>query len=139
MEEISTQKFIPRAATPETSKRRGIRDLREWLKVIEAAGELKRIDAKVDLDEELSAISYMASQREDAPALLFSRFTEPVEGRVLINMLSASKKRFALALGLDPDLHTTDLIRETRGILRQRIAPRRVAPKAAPVNELVLT
>ena len=139
MEEISTQKFIPRAATAEVSKRRGIRDLREWLKVIEAAGELKRIDAKVDLDQELSAISYMASQREDAPALLFSRFTEPVEGRVLINMLSASKRRFALALGLDPGLPTTALIGETRRILRQRIAPRRVAAKDAPVNEIVLT
>src|SRR5438105_1214846 len=98
MEEISTHKFSPRAATAETSARRGIRDLREWLRLIEAAGELKRIEVKVDLDQELSAIACMAAQREDAPALLFSRFTEPVEGRVLINMLSPGKHG-----GLDRD------------------------------------
>jgi UbiD family decarboxylase len=139
MEEFSMQKFSRQKTVSEPSARRAPRDLREWLQLIEAAGELKRIDAAVDLDQELSAISYMASQREDAPALLFTRFTEAVEGRVLINMLSASKRRFALALGLDPELPIAGLIRETRRILRQRIAPRRVEAKKAPVNEIVQT
>jgi 4-hydroxy-3-polyprenylbenzoate decarboxylase len=139
MEEISTQEVSRRAVPSGNDGRRGVRDLREWLRLIEAAGELKRIDAAVDLDQELSAISYMASQREDAPALLFTRFTEAVEGRVLINMLSASKRRFALALGLDPELQTPELIRQTRRVLAQRVAPRRVSPEEAPVNEIVLT
>jgi UbiD family decarboxylase len=139
MEEFSAQKFISRLEPTKTDSRRGTRDLREWLRQVEAAGELKRIDAEVDLDQELSAISYMAAQREDAPALLFTRFTEAVEGRVLINMLSASRRRFALALGLEPEMKTAELIRETRRILRQRIAPRRIAAQEAPVNEIVLT
>ena len=119
--------------------RRGARDVREWIARVEAAGELKRIDARVDLDQELSAIACMAAQREDAPALLFSQFTEPAEGRVLINMLGASARRYALAVGLDPDLPVPRLITETRRIMRRRIAPERIAPAQAPVNEIVLT
>jgi 4-hydroxy-3-polyprenylbenzoate decarboxylase len=136
MEEFATAAAIQRAAP--RAGRRGARDLREWLERIEAAGELKRIDARVDLDQELAAIAYMAAQREDAPALLFSRFTENVEGRVLINMLGSSRERYALALGLDPSLSISELIGETRKIASQRIAPVHIAPDKAPVNEVVL-
>ena len=137
MEEFATDIARQRAASP-ASGRRGARDLREWLERVEAAGELKRIDAPVDPVEELSAIAYMAAQREDAPALLFSRFSTPAEGSVLINMLGSSRRRYALALGLNPDLSLTALIEETRKIFGRRIAPRHVAPEKAPVNEIVL-
>ena len=46
-------------------------DLREWIALVEANGLLKRIDKPVDADEELAAIAYLATRREDAPALLF--------------------------------------------------------------------
>lgn len=137
MEQYSgaTAGFAPAHAA---DSRRGVRDLREWLRMIEAAGELKRIDATVDLDQELSAIALMAAQREDAPALMFSRFTEATDGRVLINMLGASKRRYALAVGLDPELTVPELIVETRRIMSRRIAPVKIAPERAPVNEIVL-
>ena len=138
MEEFSVKVGSTARAAAEKQSRRGVRDVREWIARLEAAGELKRIDAPVDLDQELSAIAYMAGQREDAPALLFTRFTEPAEGRVLINMLGASAKRYALSVGLDPLLSTTDLIRETRRIMQQRIPPKHVAADKAPVNEVVL-
>ncbi|MDO8595626.1 MAG: UbiD family decarboxylase [Sulfuricaulis sp.] len=138
MEEFSGTESTPPPAPP-ADQRRGARDLRGWLRKIDAAGELKRIDATVDLKEELSAIAYMAAQREDAPALIFSRFTESVEGQVLINLLGASTRRYALALGLDPDLPVSRLIVETRRIMGRRIAPMRVASQDAPVNEIVLT
>src|SRR3989304_395889 len=109
--------------------RRGARDVREWIARVEAAGELKRIDARVDLDQELSAIAHMATQREDAPALLFSNFTEPATGRILINMLGASTRRYALAVGLAPDLRVSSLITETRRIMAHRIAPVWIAPE----------
>jgi hypothetical protein len=48
----------------------GWRDLREWLALIEAKGQLQRIAQPVDSDEELAAITFMATRREDAPALL---------------------------------------------------------------------
>lgn len=140
MEEFATAVARQRAAAPAGADeaRRGARDLREWLARIEAAGELKRIGAPVDLDQELAAIAYMAAQREEAPALLFSRFTEAVEGRVLVNMLGASRRRYALAVGLSADLSLTEMIRETQRLLGRRIAPVRVAPGEAPVNEVVL-
>ena len=47
------------------------RDLREWIALIERNGALKRIRESVDADEELSAITYMATRDENAPALLF--------------------------------------------------------------------
>ena len=138
MEEFLGTGSTPAPASP-ADNRRGARDLRDWLRKIEAAGELKRIDAPVDLDQELSAIAYMAAQREDSPALIFSQFTEPTEGQVLINLLGASTRRYALAVGLDPDLPVARLIVETRRIMGRRIAPVRIAPQDAPVNEIILT
>jgi 4-hydroxy-3-polyprenylbenzoate decarboxylase len=115
------------------------RDLREWLGLIEAAGLLKRIAAPVDTDEELAAIAFMATRREDAPALLFDKLAGDALGaRVLANMLGASKQRFALALGLDPDLSTAGMIAATRARMTRRLPPQRVAKTSAPVNEIVL-
>ena len=68
------------------------RDLREWLVLIERNGLLKRIDKSVDADEELAAITFMATRREDAPALLFQNLAGDRSGSsVLANMLGASK------------------------------------------------
>lgn len=127
----------PKRSTPDN--RRCPRDLREWLEMVDLAGELKRIDAPVDLHEELSAITYMATRREEAPALLFSRFTDGAHGRVLSNMLGASKRRYAIALGLDPELSLNDMIQETRRIMTRRQKPTMVPPNEAPVNAQVLT
>lgn len=137
MEEFAAARAL-RVVAPDP-ERRGARDLREWLARIEAAGQLKHIEAPVDLDQELAAIALLATQQEDAPALLFSRFTEPAEGRVLINMLGSSRRRYALALGLDPGLSLKELIQETRRISTRRLAPVRVASADAPVNEVLLT
>jgi hypothetical protein len=49
----------------------GWRDLRDWLSLIECRGLLQRINCPVDPDEEIAAITFMATRREDAPALLF--------------------------------------------------------------------
>ena len=57
------------------------RDLREWLALVDADGQLKRVTAPVDPDEELSAIAFMATRREDAPALLFDNLTGDEFGR----------------------------------------------------------
>ena len=76
------------------------RDLREWLALVEANGQLKRIDKPVDPDEELAAIAYLATRREDAPALMFETLEGDRSGtRILANMLGASKERYALAVG----------------------------------------
>src|SRR5262245_39501648 len=117
----------------------GWRDLREWLAVVERNGELQRIATPVDADEELTAITYMATRDEKAPALLFENVTGDRSGsRVLANMLGASRERYALAVGLDPDLSIAEMISETRTIMNRRIAPVRMPKSKAPVNEVVL-
>src|ERR1700688_4615194 len=73
------------------------RDLREWIDLIEGRGFLKRISAPVDTDEELSAITFMATRSEAAPALLFENLEGGDPGTsVLTNMLGASTGRYAL-------------------------------------------
>src|SRR5438132_13172301 len=91
----------PSADSPQVSWR----ELREWVALIERNGELQRIDKPVDADEELAAITYMATRGEKAPALRFENIAGDRSGsRMLANMLGSSKERYALAVGLDPDL-----------------------------------
>jgi 4-hydroxy-3-polyprenylbenzoate decarboxylase len=137
MEERIVETAISDLGTPSASV--GWRDLREWLALIERNGLLKRIAKPVDPDEELAAITFMATRREDAPALLFETLTGDRAGAsILANMLGASKERYALAVGLDPDLSVAELIAQTRTIMSRRIAPVHVAKADAPVNEIVL-
>src|SRR5687768_107060 len=56
------------------------RDLREWLALVEARGQLKRIGKPVDPNEELGAVAYLATRREDAPALLFEKIEGDTSG-----------------------------------------------------------
>src|SRR5262245_9800545 len=115
------------------------RDLREWLDLIDGKGLLKRIGKPVDPDEELAAIAFMATRREDAPALLFDSLTGDNSGsRVLVNMLGSSKERYALAVGLDPALSLVEMIVASRTIMQRRIKPAHVAKALARVNEVVL-
>jgi 4-hydroxy-3-polyprenylbenzoate decarboxylase len=115
------------------------RDLRDWLRLVETAGALKRIAAPVDPDEELGAVTYLATRQEDAPALLFEKLAGDQTGtRILSNMLGASKERYALSVGLDPQLSVSDMIAQSRSIMKRRIPTTSVAKDKAPVNEVVL-
>src|SRR5215831_2530727 len=115
-------------------------DLRGWIDLVEKAGLLKRIGASVALDEELSAITFMATRSENAPALLFENLDGAETGMsVLANMLGASASRYALAMGLDENLSTRDMIAATRRIMRRRIPPKIIDKSRAPVNENLLT
>jgi len=139
MEEMS---FKAAAAAPAAQGGRAVAwtDLRDWIGLIEKHGLLKRIAAPVDLDEELSAVTFLATRNESAPALLFERPTGAEPGHaVLANMLGASKERYALSMGIDPALGIRAMIGATRAIMKQRIAPRMVDAARAPVNEVVRT
>ena len=117
----------------------GWRDLREWIALLERNNELQRIGKPVDADEELGAIVYMATRNEKSAALLFENMTGDKSGsRILANMLGASKERYALAVGIDPDLSVAEMIQESRTIMNRRIPPVRVPKSKAPVNEVVL-
>ena len=64
---------IPDAARRPTAVAMGPRwnDLREWLALVEQHGSLARITGEVDPNEELGAITFMASRRKISPAFLF--------------------------------------------------------------------
>jgi UbiD family decarboxylase len=139
MEQRIAEPSIRSSAPREPVPTKNWRDLREWIALIERNGALKRIREPVDADEELSAITYMATRDENAPALLFETIVGDTSGsRVLTNMLGASKQRYALAAGIDPDLSIAAMIAATRGVMNRRIAPQRVPKGSAPVNEIVL-
>jgi UbiD family decarboxylase len=114
--------------------------LREWLALLERENELKRITASVDPDEELGAITLMATRQERSPALLFESLNGDKTGsRILTNMLGTSKERYALSVGLDPVLSTAEMIHATRSLMSDEIKPVMIAKHRAPVNEVVLT
>lgn len=118
----------------------GWRDLRDWLALVEKHGAIHRIEAIVDPDEELAAITYLATRQEGAPALLFERLAGDETGtRILTNMLGASKERYGLSVGIDPALSVREMIARTRTIMKSAVPPVMVAKDAAPVNEVVVT
>ena len=114
-------------------------DLRSWLLAVEQAGSLVRIKAEVEPNEEVAAITYMATRRRQSPAFLFERFPRnPLNARVLTNMLGASKERFAIAVGLDPQSSRREMVEAVREIIKRRTEPTWISSTDAPVNENVL-
>lgn len=115
------------------------RTLRDWLALVESQGGLKRISAPVNADEELSAVHVLATQAaEDPPAMLFENIEgDRIGGRVLTNMLGASKERFALAMGFDPQASVAELVQAARRGMTRRLPPKMIPKSKAPVNEVV--
>lgn len=116
-----------------------VADLREWLRRVEAMGELVRVRAPVDPVEEMGALTYMAAKRPGSPALLFERPRGGEGYRSLWNLLGNSTRRIALTLGEPPDSTRLALIKALREKLGHRIPPLEVDATTAPVNERVLT
>lgn len=115
------------------------RDLRDWLGMVEALGELKKIGAEVDWNEELTAITYMAGKKSGSPALLFEKIKDHRRGyRVLSNILGSSLKRIALSMGLPTDLTTMEMIKGARDVYKKPIPPVEIPREEAPVNQNVM-
>ncbi|MBX5489968.1 MAG: UbiD family decarboxylase [Chloroflexi bacterium] len=108
-------------------------DLRTWLEWVEALGQLQRVAAPVDWDEELGAITYLVASRENAPALLFENVCGHPGWRVLSNLIGSSLDRLALTLGLPPGLRPLECIAASRERVRRRLPPVEVAWAEAPL------
>ena len=87
-------------------------NLRDFVKALEQAGELKRIKTEVSPDLEISQITDRVSKAE-GPALLF----ENVEGSQMPLLINAfgSQKRMAMALGVE-DLN--EIADEIEGMIK---------------------
>jgi UbiD family decarboxylase len=79
----------------------GYRDLRGYLKLLEAAALLKRISAETELKHELGAIA-ARSLDMDGPALLFENI-RGYRGMPLVTNILSTTAQLAVAFGTDPD------------------------------------
>ena len=143
-------------------------DLRDWIKVLEKAGELKRIREEVDPVLEIAEITDRVSKigrrvatqtpsgkyAPGGPALLFENVKGYPRGSVLMNQFG-SERRMKLALGVDSLDEIAGRIREflevksPEGVLEKlkmlpmlaevgKFFPRTIAARDAKCKEVVL-
>ena len=94
-----------------------IQDLREFLARIEEIGELVRIDAPVERDEEMSAVAYLVAKQKPSPATLFNNVIgfekSPIGARHLWGPYGPSVRRIAVSSAIlraeDPEAATRRL------------------------------
>lgn len=91
-----------------------IRDLRDWVAVVERAGQLKHVDG-ADYDLELGAIAHLNNRRGAPAALLFDRIRGYPPGFRILTGASNNPARFGVTLRLGPNLSTADLVLALRG------------------------
>lgn len=114
------------------------KDLREWLSVLEAEGELKRISAAVHWDEELGGIARAAlDMKEQGPALLFESIKDYEAGQCtkLFTGSVGNYARMSLMLGLPKESRVKELINTVRERTAKPIKP--VVIGDGPVKENV--
>jgi len=104
-------KYTEVGTTNETST---IRDLRDWLAVVERAGQLKHVDG-ADWDLELGAIAHLNNRQGAPAALLFDRITGYAPGFRILTGASNNPARLGVTLRLGPNLSTADLVLALRG------------------------
>ena len=117
----------------------GIKSLGDWLQAVESIGELKRIKAKVDWDQEMSAITYMAGKTIGGPALLFENIKDYAGSKLLFNPLGSSLNRVAITIREQPSKDALGMVRILSEKMRKRIAPLHVDAAQAEVNQNIDT
>ncbi len=116
-------------------------DVREFIEALESHGELKRIKQAVDWDVEAGAILRRCSEI-GAPAPFFENIKEYPKGfnRLVGGLMAGSRKgdfrRVAIAMGLNPDIGTADLIEETVKRLNNPIKP--IVVKTGPCKQNIM-
>lgn len=79
----------------------GYKDLREYLKMLEKARLLKRVDAEVDLKHEIGAICARSLDRR-GPALLFDNVKD-YPGMPIVSNIISTTEQLAIAFGTNAD------------------------------------
>ncbi|MFH0913899.1 MAG: UbiD family decarboxylase [Chloroflexota bacterium] len=115
----------------------GFRDLREWMNLLEAEGELKRVKARVDWNLEMPTIIRKVFVQR-GPALLFENIKDHEKTwstRMFTGGLG-SRKRLCLMLGLPQDTPHKELVQVARKRFKESIKP--VTVKSGPVKENIV-
>ena len=116
-------------------------DMRNWMKALSAAGEMREIDAEVDWNVELGSVTRLAQGPGTGPALLFKNIKDYNKNTTRCGQVFAgglgSYRRVAMMMGLPPDTHPRELVKIGRTINEGRIPPRIV--KEGPCKENIVT
>ena len=116
-------------------------DMRNWMKALKSAGELREIDAEVDWNVELGTVARVAQGPGTGPALLFKNIKDYNKNTTRCGQVFAgsigSYRRVAMMLGMDPDTHPREIVKIGRTMLEGQIPPRIV--KDGPCKENVVT
>jgi 4-hydroxy-3-polyprenylbenzoate decarboxylase len=114
-----------------------LRDLREWISSLEEKGELKRIKAEVDWDEEIGAITREVSS-QDGPALLFENIKdhERTLCRRLFTNGTGTRQRVCRLLGLPEETSYRQLVWFFKERFLKPVEPKRI--KDGPVKENIV-
>ncbi len=117
-----------------------IKDLRSWIDYLEKQGELQRVTAEVDWDEELGTITRKVSSQA-GPALLFENIKGyPKKGSLCSRLFTngmGSRQRVAMALGLPLDSSDREITYTFKERYMKRVSPRLVP--TGPVKENIVT
>lgn len=112
--------------------------LRDWITKIEEVGELKRISAEVDWDEEIGGVNRrVLDMKEQCPALLFENIKDYHDGHCtrLFSASLATYGRIALMLGLPKDIPIKEIIQVVRDRIKNPVKP--VLVEGGPCKELI--
>ena len=112
-------------------------DLRSWLATLEAHGQLKRIAALVDWNEEIGALARINLSLQ-GPALLFQNVKGYQKGRCTEFMTCGvgNKRQIELLLNLPKGTPDKAIVRYLKELYRKPIAPVTVA--TGPVKQHIL-
>jgi UbiD family decarboxylase len=115
----------------------GFMDLREWITLLDKAGDLRRVTAEVDWDREIGAVARRVLEKR-GPALLFESIKGYRDGRCtrLFTGGLGDRRRLARALGFPTDVSNAELVQYVMKKNRETIPPRIVG--TGPVKEHVL-
>ena len=110
-------------------------DMRNWMKALKSAGELREIDAEVDWNVELGTVTRMAQGPGTGPALLFKNIKDYNKNTTRCGQVFAgglgSYRRVAMMMGLaarHPSARTGEDRPHHHGRPRFRRASSRKAP-----------
>lgn len=114
------------------------RDLRQWIAQLEAEGELKRVTARVDWDDEISEI-IRKIYLQRGPALLFENIKdhENTRGRKLFTNALSTQSKVNMMLNLPKDTPPFDTVKTIKERMKNPLKPKRVA--TGPVKENIVT
>lgn len=110
------------------------RDLRAFLGVLEAQGQLKRVASEVDPHLEIGAIMRKICDSQ-GPAILFEKIKGYPEGYRFFSGTFLDYQKFALALGLSKDAPFSSITRAYREGIKSLIKPVVVKKEDAPCKE----